>query len=106
MKAICSLLPGGDIPILFSDFSEDEEEEESVEYDTEVDTENEEIFNESVIRKDTNGAFTSLPQSTQNYMQPLTVECDPVSKYFPFFFIYSKRTIFSIMYFYFALPVI
>lgn len=80
MKVVCSLLPGADTPILFSEFSEDEEEDDSVEYADEDATENQEFFNESVIHKDTNGDVScSLPQPTnKNFMQPLTVECDPV----------------------------
>lgn len=83
MKAICSLLPGADTPILFSEFSEDEEEEDSIEYADEDATESQEIFNESVIHKDTNGDVGfSLPHSTnKNFMQPLTVECDPVGSF-------------------------
>lgn len=84
MKAICSLLPGADTPILFSEFSEDEEED-SVEVDKDEYTESGEIFKESVVRKDTNGEVTSLPQSTKNFMEPLTVECDPVSTIFVIF---------------------
>lgn len=78
MKVICSLLPGAETPILFSEYSEDEEED-SVELENDDDTENEEIFKESVVTKDTNGDVTSLPQSTKKFMERLTVECDPVS---------------------------
>lgn len=80
MKAICSLLPGADAPILYSENSGDEEEEDGIELDDEEDTESEDIFNESVTCADTNGDFSrTLPQPTKEMMQPLELQCDPVS---------------------------
>lgn len=82
MQGICSLLPGADTPILFSEYSGDEEEDSvEIEDDEEQDyTDAQDISNESVLMIDTNGETTqTLPQPTKDFMQPLTVECDPVS---------------------------
>lgn len=82
MKAICLLVPGATTPILFSEYSGDEEEDSGELDEEEEDMESEEIFNESVVGTDTNGDISrTLPQPTKDFMNPLTVECDPVSKF-------------------------
>lgn len=82
MEIICSLLPGANKPIQPSNYNCDEsddiqEEDEEEEYD---DTEVEEIFNNTM---NTNGdnAVRTLPQPTRDFLNPLTVECDPVNMF-------------------------
>ncbi|KAG5876182.1 hypothetical protein JTB14_032390 [Gonioctena quinquepunctata] len=80
MKAICSLLPGAEEPIQPSNFNCDEsdglEEEEEEEEEDDDDTEIEETFNSNI---NTNGDIIvkTLPQPPNDFLKPLSLECDP-----------------------------
>ncbi|CAG9857344.1 unnamed protein product [Phyllotreta striolata] len=76
MESICSLLPGSDKPIQRCDETDGIQEEE---IDGDDDDEEDEEIGDIFVNSNTNGdnVVKTLQQPTRQFLNPLSIECDP-----------------------------